>query len=251
MYRSAAMRAVVLAIVAVGALVSALPALAARSHPARRSSPALTTAHAVSENWSGYAVGGTGPYTSVSASWTQPAVNCQETPTAYASSWVGLDGFKSTSVEQTGTEAGCFEGTPIYLAWYEMYPKNAKLLPRKDVVSPGDVFTSTVAYLGKNKFRLTLSDTTRGWSRSVTKSSKTAKRASAEVIVEAPASGTEILPLADFGTASFTEVTVDGALLSSSTPGLEPFTMTSKGNVVEAEPSAVDNGSFSDTWLSE
>jgi hypothetical protein len=245
------MGAVVSMAVATAGLLGPLQALAARSHPALGASPALRASHGVSTNWSGYEVSSGGPYTSVSASWTQPAVDCAKTPTAYSSFWVGLDGWKTPSVEQTGVEAGCFEGTPLYFAWYEMYPKRAVMLPRKDFVSPGDSLTSTVTYLGKNKFRLALSDTTRGWSRTVTKASKSAERGSAEVIGEAPSAGTEILPLADFGSVSFSNATVEGALLSSSTPGLERLTMTSHADVVKAEPSPLAGGSFSDNWLSE
>jgi Peptidase A4 family len=252
MNRAAAVGAVALMAIGVGGLLGPLPAPAAGSRPTTGSSPALRTDHhGVSLNWSGYEASGGGPYTSVSASWTQPEVDCAKTPTAYSSFWVGLDGWKTPSVEQTGTEAGCFEGTPVYFAWSEMYPKAAKQLPRKDVVSPGDSFTSTVTYVGKNKFRLTLSDATRGWSHTVTQASRSAERGSAEVIAEAPSAGSEVLPLADFGVVSFTDATIDGAPLSGSTPNLEPLTMTSKGNVAEAEPSALSGGSFSDTWLSE
>jgi hypothetical protein len=251
MYRFVAVCAVLAAVTTSGVLMSPLPALAAPSHAyARQSSPDLQTGHGVSKNWSGYTVIGSPPYTSVSASWTQPAVNCTQTPTAFASFWVGLDGWKTPTVEQTGVEAGCFEGTPLYFAWYEMYPKNAKMFPRKDYVAPGDSFTASITYFGKHKFRLTLADTTRGWSHTVNQASKTAQLGSAEVIAEAPTGGGEILPLVDFGQVSFTGASVDGNVLSSSTPGLEPLTLESGGKR-EAEPSALSGGAFSDTWYSE
>ena len=59
---------------------------------------------AESTNWSGYAAT-TGTYTSVSASWTQPAGTCSRGD-QYAAFWVGLDGYTSSSVEQTGSEIG-------------------------------------------------------------------------------------------------------------------------------------------------
>ncbi len=93
MNRSVAVGAVVSMAVAIVGLLGPLAALAARSHPARSSSPALRTGHGFSTNWSGYDVNGGGPYTSVSATWTQPAVDCAKTPTAYSSFWVGLDGW--------------------------------------------------------------------------------------------------------------------------------------------------------------
>jgi len=60
---------------------------------------------AESTNWSGYAAT-TGTYTSVSASWTEPTGTCSGTA-KYSSFWVGLDGYSSSSVEQTGSEVDC------------------------------------------------------------------------------------------------------------------------------------------------
>src|SRR6516164_1402001 len=48
-----------------------------------RHAPNHKLSHSASTNWSGYAVSGFGQYTSVSASWTQPAVDCGMTPNAY------------------------------------------------------------------------------------------------------------------------------------------------------------------------
>jgi hypothetical protein len=210
--------------------------------------------HEASTNWSGYALTGPGPYDSVSASWTQPAVNCAVTRTGYSAFWVGLDGYATETVEQTGTEADCSGGKPVYGAWYEMFPRGSVSL--SEPVSPGDSFTASVTYLGKaffgltSKFELTLSDTTQGWSLSETKYLRMAKLGSAEVIAEAPSSILGVLPLSDFGNVAFSGVTVNGSLVSGSTPGLEPITMESEAGALEAEPSAISGGSFSDTWLS-
>src|SRR5947209_8132214 len=57
---------------------------------------------AQSSNWSGYAAT-SGTYTSVSASWTEPTGHCSS-GSQYSSFWVGLDGYNSGSVEQTGSE---------------------------------------------------------------------------------------------------------------------------------------------------
>src|SRR6266567_7754211 len=75
---------------------------------------------AQSTNWSGYAAT-TGTYTSVSASWTEPTGICSGSA-KYSSFWVGLDGYSSSSVEQTGSEVDCSGSRPVYYAWYEMYP---------------------------------------------------------------------------------------------------------------------------------
>src|SRR5438105_2174985 len=68
--------------------------------------------HSTSGNWSGYAATG-GGFTSVSASWVQPAVSCTS-KTTYSSFWVGIDGDGSNSVEQTGSEADCSGGRAVY-----------------------------------------------------------------------------------------------------------------------------------------
>jgi Peptidase A4 family len=79
-------------------------------------------AGATSENWAGYtSAGGAGTFTSVSASWAQPAVTCTATNT-FSSFWVGLDGDGTNSVEQTGTEADCNGGAAAYQGWFEMSP---------------------------------------------------------------------------------------------------------------------------------
>jgi len=51
-------------------------------------------------NWGGYAATGSG-FTSVSATWVQPSATCSHTTDLYAP-WVGLDGYGSSTVEQTG-----------------------------------------------------------------------------------------------------------------------------------------------------
>src|ERR1700745_3947283 len=76
---------------------------------------------AESTNWSGYAAT-TGTYTSVSASWTEPTGSCSGTA-QYSSFWVGLYGYNSSSVEQTGSEVDCSGSRAIYYAWYAWYPR--------------------------------------------------------------------------------------------------------------------------------
>ena len=214
---------------------------AASSHPVRNA-PIHKISHSTSTNWSGYAVTG-GKFTTVTSTWVQPAVTCNGT--AYSSFWVGIDGDTSGTVEQTGTEADCNGSTPVYSAWYEMYPKFP--VNYSNPVRPNDHFTGTVTTDGNGNFTLTLSNTTRGWTQSVAKRLKSAKLASAEVIAEAPSSSGGVLPLANFGTVNFSGSTVNGATLTSSTAGLDAITMQS-GSTVKAVPSGMSNGSFSVTW---
>jgi peptidase A4-like protein len=202
---------------------------------------------AESINWSGYAVT-TGTYTSVSASWTQPAGTCSRGD-QYATFWVGLGGYSSSSVEQTGSEVDCVGRTAEYYAWYEVYPGPSENYT--NTVRAGDRFSATVTYEGNSEFSLYIADTTQGWSHTTTASLAGATRSSAEVIVEAPcctASG-GILPLADFGTVNITSSMADGAALDS-TGGVTQIVMIDNAGSDKARVSSLSGGgNFSATWL--
>src|SRR6202453_4949410 len=158
---------------------------------------------AESTNWSGYAAT-TGTYTSVSASWTQPTGKCSSGD-QYAAFWVGLDGYTSSSVEQTGSEVDCIGKTAEYYAWYEMYPGPSENY--SNTVKAGDDFTATVTWRGGEKCSRYIDDSTEGWSDTTDASlGSTPARTSAEVIVEAPccSESSGVLPLADFHSITFT-----------------------------------------------
>lgn len=234
-----------------------LPAFAAFSMTAAMTAAMLTpaaTAASISQarmirnttgtstNWSGYD-STSGPFTSVSASWTQPSVACPTTKkNSYASFWVGLDGDGSNTVEQTGTDSDCLRGTQTYYGWYEMYP--AAPVNFTNPVQPGDAMHASVTYQA-GSFNLVLTDQTRGWTQTETKSLSSATRLSAEVIAEAPSSG-KVLPLADFGTVNFTSALVDGTALGNHNPN---EIIMASGSTTKATPSALTNGeNFSVTW---
>jgi hypothetical protein len=238
-----------LVVAAASACVAALggnaPAAVTHGPIARGTAPNHRLSNSTSTNWSGYAVTG-GRYTSVSASWTQPAVDCSATPTGWSSFWVGLDGDGTNTVEQTGTEADCSSGQAVYSSWYEMYPKFPKSY--SDPVAPGDSFTASVTTDGRGSFTLTLTNNTRGWTRTTNARLKNARLGSAEVIAEAPSSSGGVLPLADFGTASFAGATANGLSLASQHP--DAIDMVS-GSTTKASTSSISNsGDFTVTWQS-
>jgi Peptidase A4 family len=246
--RLARRRVTALAVLAAGlgaasSLMSGVATAAVQPDAASWAGPIHKLTHSTSTNWAGYAVTG-GRYTSVSASWTQPAVNCSVTPSGWSSFWVGLDGDGSGTVEQTGTEADCSSGKAVYSAWYEMYPKFPANF--SNPVAPGDHFTASVTTNGSGSFTLTLSDTTKGWTQTTSARLKSAKLASAEVIAEAPSSSGGVLPLADFGTASFSGATANGTSFGSLS-GLDRINMVS-GSTTKASTSTISGGSFSVTW---
>ena len=202
-------------------------------------------AAATSKNWSGYAAAGTpGTFTSVSSSWTEPAVTCSAQQ-SFSSFWVGLDGDGTQSVEQTGTEADCNNGAASYQGWFEMFP-NAPVF-YSNPVAPGDTMSASVVANGGGAFTLTLSDHTQGWTQTKDQTSTTAQLGSAEIIAEAPSDTNSVLPLSNFGTVNFADAMINNAALAG--VGLTELTMVSAAGATEATPSAITNGDdFSVTW---
>jgi hypothetical protein len=201
---------------------------------------------AESTNWSGYAANGS-TYTSVSANWTQPTAKCPSGD-QYSAFWVGIDGYSSDTVEQTGSEADCDGKTPVYSSWYEMYPADPVYF--NEPVEPGDQFYGSVTYNGGSSYTLVLTDSTEGWSKTISASLSGAANSSAEAIVEAPcctASG-GILPLTDFGTVNFSNVTVDGSPISDFSP-TEIIMVDGQGRDKDHISSSSDGDSFTATWV--
>ncbi len=223
------------------------------------SSPRIHIRDGTSYNWAGYAVETnlnspqSGAVTDVKGSWKVPVVNCKSTPNAYSSFWIGIDGYSSSSVEQTGTDSDCSSKNPKYYAWYEMYPAYPVKLNIN--IRPGDVMTAEVRYIGSNQFKLTITDTTTGVTFSTTQTSSGAQRSSAEWVAEAPSSLNRVLPLANFGTALFSnsQVTLNGitGTINNTAWQSDAMTMVTSSGVVKAQPSALstDGSSFSVAWL--
>src|SRR5271169_3253206 len=176
--------------------------LTPRQHAPMRLHQLLPGGKVTSENWSGYAVTGTA-FTQATGSWKVPAVDCTKTPSTYSAFWVGIDGWNSSTVEQTGTSSDCSGATAQYYAWYEFYPA-AGFIITSVPVKPGNVMSAVVSYSG-SEFAVKITNETTG--KSFSKSSKGSgeKRTSAEWIAEAPCctTGGGILPLADFVKANF------------------------------------------------
>lgn len=192
-----------------------------------------------STNWSGYAV--TAPadtVTAVSGSWIVPTVTGKVT--AYSSSWVGIDGYSSSTVEQLGTEADTSRrGAATYYAWYEMYP-NASVEINM-TIHPGDTITASVTY-NSGVYTLKMADGTQSFS--ITKSNSTFQRSSAEWIMEAPSSNRGVLPLADFGTETFSASSATiGGISGPITNATWTGTQVEQINMVTNSGSALDSTS--------
>jgi peptidase A4-like protein len=241
-----------------GALAASAPAAAA-SHPARPTihliRPAMhgtapmaalgrSANAAASQNWSGYAAHAKS-YKKISASWVEPTAHCTASRT-FSSFWVGLDGYNSKTVEQTGTEVDCVSGHARYFGWFEMFP--AFPVNFSNTVRPGDHFTGSVTFTGSGHYTLVLKDTTRGWSHTVHKTRTGAHHSSAEVIVEAPSSSTGILPLTNFGTAHFHNAKVNGAAMGRANP-TRVIMVDGSGRAKDSVSALSGGTAFSVNWL--
>lgn len=171
-------------------------------------------------NWGGYVAQGS--FTSISGSWTMPHVTCNSTNDLYAP-WIGIDGYGSQTVEQTGVQVDCSSGSPEYSGWYEMYPDAPQYF--NEPVSEGDSFSASVVDNGGGAYSLKLTDNTKGWSQS-TQQSLGADDASAEAVIESP---TGSYP--SFNEQDFSGITVNGQAFSA------------------YGPQAIDSGPYTETQL--
>jgi peptidase A4-like protein len=222
-----------------------------------------------STNWSGYAVTASrGAVTDVKGSWKIPAVSCSGS-NQYASLWVGIDGYNSNTVEQIGTDSDCQGDTPTYYAWYEFYPHFSYLIDLGAPIGFADVMSAEVKSSADGTFTVLLTDQTTGGSFKTTAKMNSARRSSAEWILEAPWSG-GVLPLANFGTAEFgannTEVAGTSVTTIGNTTGtigsfgsptdpkspVQQITMVTSGGAIKAQPQGLsaDGSSFEIDWVS-
>lgn len=210
-------------------------------------------------------------FTSVSGSWTQPAVECPRSGTTYSAFWVGLGGLAdgSQALEQAGTEADCtVAGSPRYSVWYELVP--AAPVTVNLAVRPGDAISTTVSVEGQS-VSIQVTDTTAGTVFAQQLPMDAPDLTSAEWIAESPslcsALGCAPLPLTNFGTVGFggSSATGNGHAGTISDPAWAATALTLHGSrsaglfrsrfavavpVADAIPAALssDGSSFAVTW---
>jgi hypothetical protein len=206
-------------------------------------------------NWSGYADTSTttGAFTQVAGTWTVPKVTCSSED-QILSSWVGLDGANTSTVEQLGTYSWCYENTPLYYTWYEMYPHGT--VEESTTLQPGDTITASVVR-SSNKYTLTLTDSTHS-ANSFTVKAKCMTNVcldrSAEWIAERPDfSTTGYAPLANYGTWNVTDASVTSGGTTGKISSFNPEQVTmidSMSQYALSTPSSLSSGTaFTTTWL--
>ncbi|MGF1424984.1 G1 family glutamic endopeptidase [Kitasatospora sp. LaBMicrA B282] len=223
--------AVVAAVAFAAAAASAVPAQAAApAHTPAGFGPAAvhTAAHHRGgvrydggSVWGGYVAQGSG-FQSISGSWTMPQVTCNTSNDLFAP-WVGIDGYGSQTVEQTGVQVDCSSGSPVLSGWYEMYPAAPQYF--NDPVSAGDSFTGSVTTDGSGTYTLTLTDNTQGWTEN-TQQQLDGQNVSAEAVIESPSQS-----YPSFNELDFSNITVNGQSFDS------------------VSPQAVDSGQYTETAL--
>jgi hypothetical protein len=212
---------------------------------------------AESNNWSGYAVTGS-LFTQAKGSWIVPVVDCTAVPNSSASFWVGIDGWVTDTVEQTGTDSDCDGERATYYAWYEFAPRGGVTILSVPVW-PGDQMSAEIDY-DDPYFTVTITNETTGKSFTTRSTVAGARRESAEWIAELNS-----YHLSDFGTVSFgvdfTDVSGTNYAVDSSTTGqISDFgkhvwqsIMAAGEGLREAVPSSLsaDGSSFTVTWKSD
>lgn len=213
----------------------------------------------VSGNWSGYAVSGTG-VTSVTGEWTVPSSG---TIPGVAATWVGVGGFGTSDLIQTGTQEVSTLLDPIaggqpYAAWYELLPNSPVYLYN---VSPGDHMTASVtdtrascsgspdagtAGTTTSNWLVTISDASNGQSSSNTLC-YSSSHSSAEWIHEAPSVVAVPIPVGGPLTVNFdgNNTAVGNFSASGGSPTGGNIAATGAGPVtalpVETTPSSLDS----------
>jgi Peptidase A4 family len=208
----------------------------------------LAGAASVSSNWAGYAVTAPGTtYTSVTATWTQPAVTCDSSQEGSESAfWVGLGGYNSNSqaLEQVGSDSDCSAlGQPTYFAWFELVPAPAVELHIK--IFPGNTITASVNAIDDDAtMELQLIDRSRGTRVTKLLPAGSPDLTSAEWIAEAPAECTsdnscQVQALADFGSVAFSRIAALGNGIGGTVS--DPAWTA---DAIELEPSPAHRGFF-------
>jgi hypothetical protein len=217
-----------------------------------------------SYSWSGYAAATSwddpiiNSVTTVAGTWTVPAIQ-PSTTDSYCVIWVGIDGFhhRNKTVEQIGTGHCWLNGAAFHYAWFQMFPDTPSNMIKDFPVEVGDVITAMVNYTSNNIFLMRIYNTTKKKVFTIPgqyTTSSTAKRQSAEWIVEAPSSYTALLPLANFTTVRFTncKATINDKFgyLPNDNWLFKPIRMIDGGGTLKAMPSDLLGGStFTVTWL--
>lgn len=175
--------------------------------------------------WAGYATQAQG-VTDVIGDFTLPTATCGGGQDV--AFWTGIDGFNTSTVEQTGVDLQCQGGSLQYAPWYEMYPAAPVFFQK--TAKAGDKLTAEVKKTGAQSYELILTNHTENWTNDVTQQAQNASDGTAEWIAERQLS---------FGSVAFSNCMADGKPISgftgatkiseSGSPALTPSDLSADG----------------------
>lgn len=235
MRRSFILAAVPLVVATVLSTSPGLPT-ATVTHGAFQSAGPSTSNLEHSSNWSGVAVTG-GTYTRATGSWVVPTVKITK-GNRYAADWVGIGGYSTGDLIQSGTAEESLSGHANYYAWTEILPA-PEVRISGFAIHPGDSMTVDVSQVSVGSWTITVTNHTAG--KVFTKSlSYASTHASAEWIHEAPTVGGTQARLATTSNANFDNGTVNGATAIGSAGAQHEIQLVGR---TDATPSVLDSDS--------
>jgi hypothetical protein len=222
-----------------------------------------------SSNWSGYVVPSGSLVTDAAGTFTVPTLDCAQTANASEATWVGIGGGGSGTGDllQTGVESDCVGGIQADdPAWWEEFPEVASIDFSGMTLSAGDQVVASVfrSTSGATTWETCLDDlttgtagvmitgegwgvTTGGCSGPFTAQGSTATLSyaggtTAEWIVEDFSLGNSLVPFADYGTLTFSNLRT--SIPSWSLAAAEEVELVQNGSIV-SQPSAPSGTGFS------
>ena len=187
------------------------------SHPYTGKAVDSPLDHEYDSNWAGAAFASPpsgSKFTSVTGTFNVPTV--VKTNGRAGAAWVGIDGFNTDSILQTGIQWEVEDSEVQFSAWHEWYPADSVNFPAL-AMSPGDEITVTVVASSSTSGTATVENTSTGKSVSKAISGQALAGQNAEWIVEDFEEGSSLVPFANFGTITFTGCS---ATTNSGTTGL-------------------------------
>jgi hypothetical protein len=200
-----------------------------------------------SRNWSGYAaVNGT--YTGVSATWAIPNITGSANNYGVDATWVGIGGVNTHDLIQVGTQEAVGRNGPVsYNTFFEILPYPSQSLPVD--IKGGDSVTVSLNQKSPDLWQISLKDNSSGKSISINQQ-YASSMSSADWIEEAPSSIRRIMPLANFGTVQFRNVSaiLDGKQVNLAQANAQAIAMGRYDQVLAtASVPGNDGASFSVT----
>ena len=191
----------------------------------------------LSANWSGLVNAGSGAvFTAVAGDWVVPTVPVSASDEASAT-WIGIDGFQTQTLIQTGTDQLSGPGGTQYLPWIELLPGPEEIIGDASgpaPVQPGDGMTASIIETSPGLWTIDLKDTTQNWTYSKAFPYNT-PGTSAEWIEEAPMVNGNLATLPDYGSTTFSNLSPVGAAAQ-----LIPVDMATQSGAIISYPADVN-----------